>query len=186
MLFFTNKGRVFRVKVYEIPAASRTAKGQAVVNLLQLAPDESVTSLVTLDSASEHKYLFMATRQGTVKKTALEDYANVRANGLIAIKLDAGDELRWVKTTKGNDEIIMSTALAQAIRFKEQEVRPMGRATRGVRGIRLRPADEVVGMDVVRPGGELIVVMENGYGKRTQVSQFATHAVVASVSRPAS
>ena len=118
----------------------------------------------------------MATLHGTVKKTPLGDYANVRANGLIAIKLDDGDELRWVKLTGGHDEIIMSTALAQAIRFKEGEVRPMGRATRGVRGIRLRSGDQVVGMDVVRPGSELLVVMENGYGKRTKVDQFATHA----------
>ena len=174
-LFFTNRGRVFRLKVYEIPAASRTAKGQPVVNLLQLAPGEKVTSLVTFASSGDHSYLFMATKQGTVKKTLLDDYANVRANGLIAIKLDDGDELKWVKLTSGKDEIIMSTALAQAIRFKENDVRPMGRATRGVRGIRLRPKDEVVGMDVVRPGSVLLVVMENGYGKRTKVDQFATH-----------
>ncbi len=176
MLFFTNKGRVFRLKVYEIPAASRTAKGQAIPNLLQLAPEETVTSLVNFDAKNEQGYLFMATRQGTVKKTALADYGNVRANGLIAIKLDAGDELKWVKLSTGKDEIIISTALAQAIRFKEQEVRPMGRATRGVRGIRLRNGDQVVGMDVVQPGMELMVVMENGYGKRTKVDQFATHA----------
>ena len=118
----------------------------------------------------------MATRQGTVKKTALDDYANVRANGLIAIKLDPGDELGWVKLTSGKDEIIISTVMAQAIRFKETEARPMGRATRGVRGIRLRPNDKVVGMDVVQPGMQLLVVMENGYGKRTKVDQFATHA----------
>jgi len=176
MLFFTNKGRVFRQKVYEIPAASRTAKGQAVPNLLQLAPEETITSLVSFDAKADHDYLFMATRQGTVKKTPLSDYANVRANGLIAIKLDAGDELGWVKMTSGKDEIIISTALAQAIRFKEGEVRPMGRATRGVRGIRLRPKDKVVGMDVVRPGGIMLVIMENGYGKRTKVDQFVTHA----------
>ncbi len=176
MLLFTNKGRVFRLKVYEIPAASRTAKGQAVVNVVQLAPGEHVTSLVTFDTKTSHDYLFMTTRQGTVKKTALADYANVRANGLIAIKLDAGDELGWVKLTSGKDEIVISTALAQAIRFKETEVRPMGRATRGVRGIRLRTSDKVVGMDVVRPGAMLLVVMENGYGKRTQIDQFATHA----------
>ncbi len=176
MLFFTNKGRVFRLKVYEIPAASRTAKGQAVVNVLQLAPEETVTSMVAFDGKADHTYLFMATRLGTVKKTPLSDYANVRANGLIAIKLDNGDELGWVKLTSGKDEIIMSTALAQAIRFKENEVRPMGRATRGVRGIRLRTGDKVVGTDVVRPGTELLVVMENGYGKRTQVDQFTTHA----------
>jgi DNA gyrase subunit A len=176
MLFFTNKGRVFRLKVYEIPAASRTAKGQPVVNLIQLGQGEKVTSLVTFDAKVDHSYLFMTTKLGTVKKTALADYANVRANGLISIKLDAGDELKWVKLTSGKDEIIISTALAQAIRFKESEVRPMGRATRGVRGIRLRSSDEVVGMDVVRPGSELLVVMENGYGKRTKVDQFATHA----------
>lgn len=176
MLFFTNKGRVFRLKVYEIPAASRTAKGQPVVNLLQLGQGEKVTSLVTFDSKVDHSHLFMTTKLGTVKKTPLSDYANVRANGLIAIKLDDGDELKWVKLTSGKDEIIISTALAQAIRFKESEVRPMGRATRGVRGIRLRAGDAVVGMDVVRAGMEMLVVMENGYGKRTKVDQFATHA----------
>lgn len=176
MLFFTNKGRVFRVKVYEIPAASRTAKGQSMANVLQLGQNERVTSLVAFDDKAQHQFLFMATAHGTVKKTPLTDYANVRANGLIAIKLDDGDELKWVKLTSGKDEIIMSTALAQAIRFKESEVRPMGRATRGVRGIRLRKDDDVVGMDVVRAGMEMLVVMENGYGKRTKVDQFATHA----------
>lgn len=177
MLFFTNKGRVFRLKVYEIPLASRTAKGQPVVNLLQLQQGEAVTSLITFGAAGiEAKYLFMTTGLGTVKKTALADYANVRANGLISIKLDAGDELRWVKLTSGQDEIVISTALAQAIRFREADVRPMGRATRGVRGIRLRPKDQVVGMDVVQPGQELLVVMENGYGKRTKVDQFPAHA----------
>ncbi len=175
MLFFTDKGRVFRLKVHEIPAASRTAKGQAIVNLLQLQPDEKVTSLINLSSDHNAKYLFMATRMGTVKKTKLEDYAKVRQTGLIAIKLDAGDELKWVKLTSGDDEIVMSTALAQAIRFKEKDVRPMGRATRGVRGIRLRPKDEVVGVDVVAADSQMLVIMANGYGKRTKVDQFATH-----------
>lgn len=176
ILFFTNKGRVFRLKVYEIPAAGRTAKGQAIINLLQLQPEEKITSINTFSKDSAGQYLFMATKMGTVKKTALTDYANVRASGLIAIKLDDGDELRWVKQSSGKDEIIMSTALAQAIRFKESDVRPMGRATRGVRGVRLRPGDSVVGMDVVQPGMELLVIMENGYGKRTKVDQFVTHA----------
>jgi DNA gyrase subunit A len=176
MLFFTNKGRVFRLKVYEIPTSSRTAKGQPIVNLLQLQPEEKVTSLINLTTGAPGSYLFMATKLGTVKKTALADYANVRANGLISIKLDAGDELKWVKLTSGQDEIVMSTALAQAIRFKETEVRPMGRATRGVRGIRLRTGDRVVGMDVAQPDTQLLVVMENGYGKRTKLEQFATHA----------
>ncbi len=176
MLFFTNRGRVFRLKVHEIPLASRTAKGQPIVNLLQLQPEEAVTSLITLDAKTEAKYLFMGTSAGTVKKTALADYANVRASGLIAIKLDAGDELKWVKLTTGSNEIIMSTALAQAIRFKETDVRPMGRATRGVRGIRLRQGDKVVGTDVVMPGSKLLVITANGYGKRTTIDQFATHA----------
>ncbi|MBW3538520.1 DNA gyrase subunit A, partial [Candidatus Parcubacteria bacterium] len=176
MLFFTNKGRVFRLKVHEIPASSRTAKGAAVVNLLQLQPEERVTSLITFGAKPDGTYLFMATKYGTVKKTPLSDYANVRANGLIAIKLDDGDELKWVKLTSGQDEIIMSTALAQALRFKETDVRPMGRATRGVRGMRLRAGDSVVGMDVVVPGTQLLVVMENGYGKRTKIEQFTTHA----------
>jgi DNA gyrase subunit A len=176
MLFFTNKGRVFRLKVYEIPAASRTAKGQPIVNLLQLQPDELVTSLVTMAGDQKTGYLFMATNRGTVKKTPLADYVNVRSSGLIAIKLDNGDELKWVKLTSGNDEIVISTALAQAIRFRERDVRHMGRATRGVRGIRLRSGDSVVGMDVIKPDSQLLVIMENGYGKRTKVSQFPAHA----------
>ncbi len=176
LLFFTNKGRVFRLKSYEVPSASRTAKGQPVVNLLQLQPEERVTALISLPATLNTGYLFMATRNGTIKKTALTDYANVRASGLITIKLDAGDELGWVKYTTGQDEIVISTALAQAIRFKESDARPMGRATRGVRGIRLRPNDIVVGVDVAKTDTELLVVMENGYGKRTKISQFATHA----------
>jgi DNA gyrase subunit A len=176
MMFFTNKGRVFRLKVYEIPASSRTAKGQPIVNLLQLQPEETVTALVPVDANPIGNYLFMATKQGTVKKTPLSDYANVRGTGMITIKLDDGDELKWVKLTSGKDEIVISTALAQAIRFKENDVRPMGRATRGVRGIRLRSGDDVVGMDVVLPGSEVLVITENGYGKRTKLDQFATHA----------
>lgn len=176
LLFFTNKGRVFRLKSYEVPAASRTAKGQPIVNLLQLQPEERVTALISLPAQHDKGYLFMVTRNGTIKKTALTDYANVRASGLIAIKLDSGDELGWVKYTTGQDEIVISTALAQAIRFKESDARPMGRATRGVRGIRLRTGDVVVGVAVAAAGTELLVVMENGYGKRTKIDQFATHA----------
>ncbi len=176
IMFFTNKGRVFRLKVHEIPTASRTAKGQAIVNLLQLQPEERVTSLITMESDAKAGYLFMATKMGTVKKTSLSDYANVRGSGLIAIKLDPGDELRWVKVTSGKDEIVISTALAQALRFKEIDVRPMGRATRGVRGIRLRPGDMVVGVDIAMPNSEILVIMENGYGKRTKIDQFTTHA----------
>lgn len=176
LLFFTNQGRVFRIKAYEIPAASRNAKGQAVVNLLQLHPDERVTSIIRLDENDGAKgYLMMATRKGTVKKTELKQYANVRASGLISIKLDDGDELSWVRWTSGEDEIIITTALGQGLRFKESDVRPMGRATRGVRGIRLRSGDQVVGMDVVDQKAVLVIVTEKGFGKRTKVANFATY-----------
>ncbi|MBI2798355.1 DNA gyrase subunit A [Candidatus Saccharibacteria bacterium] len=175
-LFFTSLGRIFKLRVYEIPAAARTAKGQSIVNLLSLGPEERVTSMLTTKKGEATKFLFMATRSGVIKKTKLDDFTNIRTSGIIAIKLDRGDELRWVKKTSGNDDIIISTAMAQAIRFKEADARPMGRATRGVRGIRLRPKDHVVGMDVL--GGQegvLLVVTQNGYGKITKSNQFATH-----------
>lgn len=174
MLFFTNRGRVFRLKVHELPTASRLAKGQPVVNLLTLSPDEKVTSLITITGEPEGHYLFMATRNGTVKKSPLSDYTNMRTNGLITIKLDEGDELKWVQLTSGTNEVLISTSLAQAIRFKERDVRPMGRTSRGVRGMRLRSGDHVVGMDIVQPDTEVLVVMEKGYGKRTKASQFNT------------
>lgn len=175
LLFFTSRGRAFKLKAYEVPAASRTAKGQAIVNLINLSPDERITSLIDLGDTKSHKYLFMATKNGTVKKTKIDEYANVRASGLIAIKLDAGDELKWVKKTSGDNDIIISTAMAQAIRFRETDVRPMGRATRGVRAIRLRANDSVVGMDVLDDNGDILVIMENGYGKITKTAQFARH-----------
>lgn len=176
ILFFTTLGRVFKLKVYEIPAASRTAKGQSIVNVLSLSPEEKVTSLVAVQKDDQAKYLFMATTNGTVKKTALTDFANIRQSGIVAIKLDAGDTLSWVKKTGGEDNIIISTAMAQAIRFNEKDARPMGRATRGVRGIRLRKDDKVVGMDVLSGEDKLmLVIMENGYGKITKSNQFSSH-----------
>ena len=177
LLFFTNKGRVFRLKAYEVPAASLAAKGVAAVNLLQLQPEERITSMIRVgkDQSAEEGYLFMATTHGTVKKTPLKDYGNIRTTGLIAIKLDDGDELRWIRMSSGDDEIIISTALGQAIRFKESDARPMGRAARGVRGIRLRPGDKVVGMDIALEDRNVLVMSENGYGKLTKVSNFATH-----------
>ena len=176
ILFFTSFGRAFKLKVYEIPAASRIAKGQPVVNLLNLSPDERVTSMLTIEKDHKSQFLFMATRCGVIKKTKIEEYQNVRTSGLIAIKLDKGDELKWVKKTSGNDDILMSTAMALAIRFSERDARPMGRATRGVRGIRLRTGDSVVGMDVIgEEEGEMLVVMENGYGKITKTSHFTRH-----------
>jgi DNA gyrase subunit A len=176
ILFFTTLGRVFKLKVHEIPAGSRIAKGQSIMNVLNLSPDERVTSLVSVKKDDSAKYLFMATNNGTIKKTALSDFANIRQNGIVAIKLDNGDKLSWVKKTGGEDSIIISTAMAQAIRFNEKDARPMGRATRGVRGIRLRKDDQVVGMDVLSGDeGLMLVIMENGYGKITKSNQFTSH-----------
>ena len=177
LLFFTNMGRVFRLKAYEVPAASLSAKGVAAVNLLQLQPEEKITAIIKHEkNANEDGYLFMATKKGTVKKTPVKDYANVRTNGLIAIKLDEGDELRWIKRTTGENDVIISTSAGQAIRFNEKDTRPMGRSARGVRGVRLRPNDSVVGMDIVTGDDQtLLVVSEKGFGKRTKVSNFPSH-----------
>jgi DNA gyrase subunit A len=177
LVFFTNRGRVFRLKAYEVPAAGLSAKGVAAVNLLQLQPEEKITSIIKQpkDSAGTG-YLFMATTKGTVKKTSLQDYANIRTNGLIAIKLDDGDELRWIANTTGNSDVIVSTSAGQAVRFNESDVRPMGRTARGVRGVRLRPNDTVVGMDVVTADDQkLLVISKNGYGKITKVANFPSH-----------
>ena len=177
LLFFTNRGRIFRLKAYEVPAASLSAKGVAAVNLLQLQPEEKITAIIKHEkNAGDQGYLFMATKNGTVKKTPLGDYANIRTNGLIAIKLDDGDELRWIKKTDGKSDVIISTSAGQAIRFNEQDARPMGRAARGVRGVRLRPNDCVVGMDIVTSDEQtLLVISEKGFGKRTKVTNFPSH-----------
>jgi len=176
LLLFTNKGRVFRLKAYEVPASSLTAKGVAAVNLVQLQPEENITSMVRLDKAHGDKgYMFMTTTQGVIKKTPVTDYSNIRTSGLIAIKLDDGDELRWIHLTSGEDEVIISTSLGQAIRFSEKDVRSMGRSARGVRGIRLRPKDVVVGADLVDETRQLLVISKNGYGKLTKVANFPSH-----------
>ncbi len=177
LLFFTNKGRVFRLKAYEVPAASLAAKGIAVVNLLQLQPEEKITSIINVaKDANTEGFLFMATTKGTVKKTPIKDYANIRTNGLIAINLDDGDELRWIKQTTGKNDVIISTSAGQAVRFNEEECRPMGRAARGVRGVRLRPNDWVVGMDIATTDEQtLMVISQNGYGKITKVANFPSH-----------
>lgn len=177
LLFFTSQGRAFRVKVYEVPAASRIAKGVSIVNILNLAPEEKVTSAVSLTKEETAQYLFMATRQGTIKKTKIVDFANIRSTGIIAIKLDKGDELAWVKKCSDGDDIILSTSKAQALRFGQEAARPMGRATRGVRGMRLRADDRVVGVDIVgKEEGLMLVTCENGYGKLTKTDQFTKHA----------
>jgi len=176
LLFFTNRGRVFRLKTYEVPATSLGAKGIALVNLLQLQPDEKVSSVINISKRQNGGHLVMCTVKGVVKKTPFEQYQNVRSNGLITINLDEGDELKWIRMTSGNDEIIISTAQGQAIRFHEKDVRPMGRVARGVRGIRLRTGDHVIGMDIVKEGSNIFVISEYGYGKRTKVAQFTPHA----------
>jgi len=177
LLFFTNRGRIFRLKAYEVPAASLATKGVAAINLLQLQPEEKITSIIRHEKdAKDDGYLFMATIKGTIKKTPLKDYANIRTNGLIAIKLDEGDELHWIQKTTGDNDVIISTSAGLAIRFNEKDARPMGRSARGVRGIRLRPNDKVVGMDIVDDDSrKLLVISENGYGKATKVSNFPSH-----------
>jgi DNA gyrase subunit A len=176
LLFFTNRGRVFRLKAYEVPAAGLNAKGVAAVNLLQMQPEEKITTVIRYEKdARDDGYLFMTTVKGTIKKTPIKDYGNIRSSGLIAIRLDDGDELRWVRRSTGDDDIIISTSAGQAIRFNEKDARSMGRAARGVRGVRLRPNDWVVGMDIANDDRMLLVVSENGYGKATKISNFPTH-----------
>ena len=175
LLFFTNKGRVFRMKTYEVPAANLNAKGIAIVNLLQLQPEEKVSSVINLSKTDNKGFLFMCTVRGVVKKTSLEQYQNVRSSGLITINLDEGDELKWIAISSGENEIIISTSLGQAIRFHEKGVRAMGRASRGVRGIRLRSGDRVIGMDTVKEGSTIFVISQSGYGKQTKVAQFTPH-----------
>lgn len=175
LLFFTNLGRVFRIKTYEVPAASLSAKGIAIVNLLQLQPDEVVSAVINISKTDKAANLIMCTKRGTVKKTPFEQYQNVRSSGLIAINLDAGDELKWIRMTNGDNEVLISTSQGQAIRFHETDARPMGRVARGVRGIRLRAGDEVIGMDIVEENSSIFVISKYGYGKRTKVAQFAAH-----------
>jgi len=175
MLFFTNTGKVFQTKAYEIPESSRVAKGQSVVNFLSLSSEESVTGIVAFGKEDNYKYLLMVTESGTTKKTTFDEFENVRRSGLIAIKLEKGDALRWVEATTGSDEVVVTTAAGQAIHFKESDVRPMGRAAAGVRGIKLKGDDKVVGMDVVlknQKGNQLLVISENGYGKRSDLKSY--------------
>ncbi|MDQ1283775.1 MAG: gyrase subunit [Patescibacteria group bacterium] len=175
LLFFTNTGKVFQTKAYEIPESTRIAKGQSIVNFLSLSQEESVTAVVAFNKDDNYKYLFMATENGTVKKTTLDEFDNVRRSGLLAIKLEKGDALRWVDATTGSDEIVIATRGGQAIRFKESDVRPMGRSATGVRGMKLKSDDKVVGMDVTfkgQKGNQLMIITENGYGKRSDLKSY--------------
>ena len=172
VMFFTNTGRVYRLKAYEIPEAGRTARGTAIINLLQLMPGECITAVIPISKFEEGQYLMMATRKGLVKKTPIQDYANVRKIGLAAISLRDDDELIEVKATDDKKDIILVTKYGQCIRFKESDVRSTGRVSMGVRGINLLDGDEVVAMQLNTQGYYLLVVSENGMGKRTSISEF--------------
>ncbi len=178
ILFFTNLGRVFRQPVFEIPVGSRTAKGQAIVNLLQLQENEVVTSILTSGEEKTGEYLMMVTNKGTIKKTPMADFKNVRKSGLIAIKLRPGDFLNWSKLGNKNDQVMIITKEGKSIRFNEDDVSATGRASMGVRGIKIKAGDEVVDMDLVKnpKEAELLVIMENGLGKCTKVSDYREQA----------
>jgi DNA gyrase subunit A len=176
ILFFTNKGRVYRLRAFEVPAASRQARGMAIVNLIHIEPGEQVTATRTVRGLSDKQFLVMGTKQGMVKKTQLSAYETRMKGGIFAINLRKGDELKWVKVTDGKQDVMMATRRGMAIRFKESEVRPMGRVATGVRAIRLRKGDEVVAMEVVQKGADLLVGSENGFGKRTPLNEYRPQA----------
>jgi DNA gyrase subunit A len=174
ILFFTDKGKVFQTKVYEIPAGTRTNKGKAIHNFLEIASDEKISALITYSNDRKEGYLFMTTEQGTVKKTSLTDFAHVRRNGIIAITLEKDDLLKWVRFSSGENEIILTTRNGQAIRFDETDVRPMGRTARGVRGILLSKDDVVSSCDLIERDekGEFLTIMANGFAKRTPLTEY--------------
>ncbi|MBR4944628.1 MAG: DNA gyrase subunit A [Peptococcaceae bacterium] len=176
LIFFTNKGKCYRLKVYEIPEAGRQAKGTAIVNLLNITGDEKITTVIPLKKFDDELFLMAATKLGVVKKTPLAEYDTSRRDGIIAINLEDNDELIGVQLTDGKQDMILVTAGGQAIRFAEEEARPMARATKGVRGIKLMDDDYVVGMEVVRDEGELLVITANGYGKRTPLEEYRQQA----------
>ena len=176
MLFFTQSGRVFQLRVHEVPERERQAKGMPINNLIDIGSNERITAVfVRPETESEAHYMLMVTKNGYIKKTAMAEYANVRRNGLIAINLQDGDELDWVTPTSGKDEVIITTELGKAIRFGESEVRAMGRDTQGVIGIKLGKGDAVAGMATVVEGGDLLVITQRGYGKRTPLSEYPMH-----------
>ncbi|MFA6098953.1 MAG: DNA gyrase subunit A [Patescibacteria group bacterium] len=177
LLFFTSKGRVFQLKAYDVPSASRTAKGQAIVNFLQLGQNEKVSAVMSLEELGDYKYLVMVTHKSIIKKVDIADFHEVRRSGLIAIKLKGDDQLERVKPSSGSDDIILVTGNGQSIRFKEKQVRPMGRNAAGVRAIKLKGDDYIAGLDLINDGKaeqneQLLVVMENGYGKRSGLKNY--------------
>ena len=193
LLFFTDSGKVFQTQVYEIPEGTRVARGRGILNFLELSAEEKVLSLIPMEKPApgkelekKYKYLVMITKNGRIKKTALEEFENVRKSGIISIKLEAGDSLRKVVKTTGDDDVILATKNGISIRFKEKDIRPMGRAAAGVKGINLKKGDEIIGMDVIEKNSPIdektqkpvkryfLIVMENGYGKRTDIGQYKT------------
>jgi DNA gyrase subunit A len=174
LLFFTDAGKIFWKKVHEVPQAGRITRGKAIINLLNLGPEEKVTAILSLKDFSPGKFITFITKKGTIKKTALEAYSNPRAGGIIALGLDEGDELISTKLTDGERHLFIGTKMGKAIHFPENQIREMGRTARGIRGIRLSKEDEVVGMEVVLPHTPLLTVTEHGYGKRSQASEYRT------------
>ena len=174
IMFFTNTGRVYRIKGYEIPEASRTARGTAIINILQLMPDEKITAMIPIQEYEDGKFLFMATEKGLVKKTPITDYANVRKTGLAAITLREEDRLIEVKITDNEEDIVLVTKYGQCIRFNEKDVRATGRTSMGVRGMNLSDRDEVIAMQMSTQGSDLLIVSEKGMGKRTSLEEFTT------------
>ena len=172
ILLFTNKGRVYKLKAYEIPEAGRTARGTAIVNLLELQPEEKISAIVPVNGIKDDEYLFMATKNGIVKKTHCKEYANIRKTGIQAITLRDNDELIEVKATDLSKEIFLATKYGYCIRFKETDVRPTGRSSMGVIGMNLMEGDEVIGMQLNTQGEALLFVSENGLGKRTLIEEF--------------
>jgi DNA gyrase subunit A len=171
--FFTTKGRTFKLKGYEIPEGSRTSKGMNIVNLLPLEADEKVSSMIRFTAMDEETgYLCMFTRKGIIKRSSLEEYKSIRRAGVLAITLDEGDELAWVTTTTGNDDLIVATKKGMCIRFNENDARSIGRTARGVRAITLGENDEVVGMAVLNGIGTILTVSETGYGRRSEQGDF--------------
>ena len=171
-MFFTNYGRVYRLKAYEIPEAGRTARGMAIINLLQLNPGEKISAMIPIKDYEENKNLFMVTKKGIVKKTSIMEYSNVRKKGLAAINLREDDELIEVKSTDADTEIVLVTKQGMCIRFKETDVRATGRSSMGVIGMNLSDGDEIIGMQLDHQGDSLLIVSENGLGKRTYLDEF--------------
>jgi DNA gyrase subunit A len=172
ILYFTDKGKVYSEKAYQVPDASRTARGSSIINLINISPGEKITATVAVPDFEQAEYLIMLTRKGRIKRVNLSEFASVRPSGLIALNLDADDDLGWVKLTAGDNQIIIVSRQGQAIHFKETDVRPMGRMAAGVGAMRLKAGDEIRGMDVVDPQAGLLVVTEKGFAKRTHLSEY--------------